>query len=156
MAFSHGWVRVHAGAVQPLGSLSRTWSAAPRLGGSLLFAHWDGMRSRLDLSWHRFGGGAPLSVLSGAAGFDWTPWEALPLELGASLGLFRVKSRPGPVPRLNDDGETEFGAAARLGIPVWSRGDWRVLASLQGEQVWTLPHASGFLSASLGLERRLW
>lgn len=152
---AHAWGSLQAGAIASVGSLHDDYPISPRLGAVLRFSHWNGMRSRLDLAYTRFRGPSPLHFLFGAAGFDWA-LPRIPLEIGASLGLFYVRSRPDSLPHLNDDGETEFGASVRISVPLWSRASWSVRAFAQCDQAWTLPHATLLPGLGLGLERRLW
>ena len=154
--FAHAWADLRGGPVLAAGSLDAQYPSAARIGGTLRFSHWTDLRSRLDLSWHRFDGQLPMHVLTGGAGFDWMPTQALPVELGASLGLFYVRSKRDSVPHLNDDGETEFGMLLRVDVPVWERGDWSLRLQWQQDVAWTKPHASVFAWPSLGISRRLW
>jgi len=152
---AHAWGSVQVGAISPAGSLHDDYPISPRLGAVLRFSHWNSMRSRLELAYTRFRGPSPLHFLFGAAGFDWS-LPRLPLEVGASLGLFYVRSLPDSLPRLNDDGETEFGASVRIGIPLWERAPWSLRAFVQYDRAWTLPHATVLPGVGIGLERRLW
>jgi len=156
LPFEHAWGDLRLGPVVAAGSLRRDFPATARLGGTLRFSHWKDLRSRLDLSWHHFDGTLPAHVLTGGAGFDWTPTDRLPLELGASLALFYVRSHSGSKRHLTDGGETEFGNLLRVAIPVWSQGNWSLDLQWQGELAWTSPKVSAFGWASLGLSRRLW
>jgi hypothetical protein len=153
--FANAWGSVQAGFITGAGSLHSGYPATPRIGASLRFSHWNSLRSRLDIAYTHFDGRFPLHFLFGAAGFDASPLP-LPLELGASLALFYVRSQPDSLPRLNDDGETEFGYSLRVGFPTAQLATWTVRPFAQLDIAWTLPHSSAFPSVGVSLERRLW
>ena len=156
LPFSSGNIAVRVGGLFPLASLSEHFNPTVRAGCSLDMADWKSVRTRLDLAYTRLPGEDPMQYLFGAAGFDWRP-EALPLEAGASLGLFYVRDKPDPgEPRLDDDGETEFGFALRAAAPVWTRGDWSVRLEAQWEEAFTRPVWSGFAWFGISLSRRAW
>jgi len=155
IAFAHAWGSLQVGGISTVGSLYDDYPLSPRLGATLRFSHWNAVRSRLDLAYTRFSGTVPLHFLFGAAGFDWS-LPRIPLELGASLGLFYVRSFPDSIPHLNDDGETEFGASVRVTVPLWNREPWSLYAFAQYDRAWTLPHATVLPGLGLGLEHRLW
>lgn len=154
--FSSGEVAVRGGGLWPIGSLSRIFDPTAQVGASLAMSHWGDVRSRLDLSYARLEGRDELHYLLGGAGFDWRP-ARLPLEAGASLGLFFVQDDPNPdKPRLTDGGETEFGLVLRLGAPVWTRGPWTLRAEAQWQEAFTAPRASALAWTGLSLSRRAW
>lgn len=154
--FSTGEIAIRGGWLQPVGTLADLYEPAAQGGVSLVMAHWASVRTRLDLSYARLGGSDPLRFVLAAAGYDWRP-DALSLELGASLGLFHVRSDPDPrKPRLADGGESEFGFCARVGTPVWIAGPWVVRIEGQWLQAFTNPHPSAFAWGGLSVGRRAW
>jgi len=154
--FASGEIALRAGALWPVGSLSRLFDPTAQIGASLDMSHWKSVRSRLDLSYAHLDGEDALHYLFGAAGFDWRP-GGFPLEAGASLGLFYVKDEPEPgTQRLSDGGETEFGIGLRLGAPVWRTGPWTLRLEAQWQEAFTRPHASALAWTGLSFSRRAW
>lgn len=155
--FATGEVGVRAGALLPLGSLARHYDPAPRVGARLSMAHWNSVSTRVDLEYSGLDGSAgETKFLLGTAGFEWRPPEVR-LEASAALGLFYVRTEPDPVhPRLDADGESEFGLVLGAAWRAWESGPWTVRLEGSWECAFTRPEASTFAGIGVSVSRRAW
>lgn len=154
--FSSGELALRGGLLLPQRDLGEVFDPAPQTGASLAMNHWGAVRTRLDFAYARLTGVDPLHFALMAAGYDWRP-RGVPLELGASLGIFYVWNRESPdTAWLSKDGETEFGLCIRGAFPVWNRGPWSLRAEAQLQEAFTNPEFSLFAWMGVSLAWRAW
>jgi hypothetical protein len=155
--FATGEVGVRAGAVLPLGSLARHYDPAGRIGARLSIAHWNSVFTRIDLEYANLDGSTgETKYFLGTTGFEWRPPQVR-LEGSAGLGLFYVRTKPDPAhPRLDADGESEFGLVLRAAWRVWERDPWTVRLEGSWEDAFTRPQASTFAGIGVSVSRRAW
>ena len=155
--FSSAEAGAIAGCVFPLGSISRHYDPGPVVGARLSASHWGNVRVRADLFGGPMEGPAGTAVFAaGSAGFDWLP-ASIPVEFGAGLGLFYLRTTPDPEhPRLDDGGESEFGLVGRTAWRALEFRDWTLRVEATWEEAFTRPRASALSMVGLSLSRRVW
>lgn len=173
VAFSKGFVSIEGGKIYPWGDLIDAVENAFYAGVGFRYSYLENIDGfvLVDYSYFR---PVPENLkiygahqFSGKVGVDFK-WKAIaPMAIGLGFACDWVRAdfdedKIGKSSFKNDlggtltDNETEFGWFARLNLPLYKRGEYRIGFDAIWKESWTLPKRSDMLSVGVYVERRIW
>ena len=166
VSFSHFSFFIEGGEIYPMGDLMDAVKNTLFGGIGVTYSYWDNVDGVVMFQYAYFKPKPEIYYdgvhqFTGRVGADWK-WNLIrPVVLGAGFScswtradadVINYGKRGGTL----TDNETEFGWYARISLPVFKVGKYRVGFHVLWEELWTLPKRSDMLSASITLERSLW